>query len=110
MKLLMTEIAKERLIAYGRKLAEENPQKNGNWDIEWCMRVPVVPGRGELPAEIVIGNRHTNFQPYVAWYRFNGEHYAWGDYCDTFDGAFECAMRKMCREIGIEIERSAENE
>ena len=106
MKLNLTESAKAKLIAYGRKLAEENPQKNGNWDIEWAMPVPAIPGKGELSAEIVIGNRHTSFQPYVAWYRFGGDSYTWGDYCNTFAGAFDCAMVKMCRELGLTIEGS----
>ena len=104
MKMTMTDTAKANLIAYGRKIAEENPQKNGNWDIVWAMPVPSVPAKGCLPAEIVIGNRHTDFQPYVAWYRFGGSSYAYGDYCQTFGGAFECAMDKMCRELGIKIE------
>ena len=98
------EDVKVELMAYGRKLAEENPQKNDRWDIEWCLPVPVVPRVGELSAEIVIGNRHTDFQPYVAWYRFGGKNYAYGDYCQTFDGAFNCAIQKMCRELGIEID------
>ena len=100
--MTMTDTAKANLIAYGRKIAEENPQKIDNWDIEWCIPVPVVPAKGCLPAEIVIGNRHTEFQPYVAWHCFGGKSYAWGAYCQTFDGAFDCAMEKLCREIGID--------
>ena len=95
-----------KMIAYGTQLALDNPRKNDRWDIVWAMPVPVVPQKGCLPCEIVIGNRHTEFQPFVAWHCFGGNSYAWGHYCQTFDGAFDCAMDKLCRELGLE--RSAE--
>ena len=88
------EEVKAKLVLYGKQLALDNPRKNDRWDIVWAMPVPVVPQKGCLPCEIVIGNRHTEFQPFV------------GAYCQTFEGAFDCAMDKMCRELGLE--RSAE--
>jgi len=99
------EEVKAKLVLYGKQLALDNPRKNDRWDIVWAMPVPVVPQKGCLPCEIVIGNRHTEFQPFVAWHCFGGNSYAWGAYCQTFEGAFECAMDKMCREIGLNIER-----
>lgn len=100
------EEVRVKMILYGQQLALDNPRKNDRWDIVWAMPVPVEPQKGCLPCEIVIGNRHTEFQPFVAWHCFGGNSYAWGHYCQTFDGAFDCAMEKLCRELGLE--RSAE--
>ena len=106
--LKITEDVKTKLMAYGFRLAQANPRKNDRWDIMWALPVPAVPRPGCMPAEIVIGKRNTEFQPFVAWHCFNGNSYAWGDYNQTFEGAFDCALDKLCRELGIERERSAE--
>jgi len=98
------EERRAKMIALGKQLALDNPRKNDIWDIVWAMPVPVAPQKGCLPCEIVIGNRHTEFQPFVAWHCFGGNSYAWGAYCQTFEGAFDCAMDKMCRELGIREE------
>ena len=52
--------------------------------------------------EIVIGDRHTDFQPYVAWHCFRMESYAWGHYCQTFGGAFDCALEKIKKELHLD--------
>ena len=90
-----------RMIEYGTQLAAQNPRKNGEYDIIWVLPVPIAPQKGCLPCEIVIGKRNTEFQPYVAWHCFGGISYAWGAYCQTFEGAFECAMEKWRREMGV---------
>lgn len=90
-----------KLVALGTQLALDNPRKNDNWDIVWTLPVTTVPQKGCLPCEIVIGNRHTDFQPYVAWHCFGGNSYAWGHYCQTFDGAFDEAMGKWGKEMGL---------
>ena len=93
-----------QLKLYGQQLALDNPRKNDRWDIVWAMPVPSVPQKGCLPCEIVIGNRHTEFQPLVAWHCFGGNSFAWGHDCQTFVGAFNFAMDKMCRELGIKVD------
>ena len=96
--------ARAQLVIYGKELALINPRKNDRWDIVWAIPVPGETPKGCLPCEIVIGKRHTDFQPYVAWHCFGGNSYAWGHYCQTFDGAFDCAIEKLCREVGIKID------
>jgi len=83
--------------------AMQNPRKNEEWDIEWVF--PCPKKEGEPLCEIVIGNRHTEFQPYVAWHCFSGNSYAWGHYCNSLPDAFEEAMYKLMNEIGLPISR-----
>ena len=83
----------------GMEYARKNPRKNGEWDIIWAM--PMPEKEGERSCEIVIGDRHTQFEPFVAWHCFDMESYAWGHYCNTFGGAFEEAIEKMRKELGM---------
>ena len=83
----------ELLILAGEKLARMNPTKNDVWDI--ICAIPLPDKEGERKAELVIGKRDTQFQPYVAWWRFDGKDCAWGDYCQTYDGAKECLLQKI---------------
>lgn len=91
--------ARAKLTLYGNQLALDNMRKNDNWDIIWAIPLPEKPG--ERKCEIVIGNRHTEFQPFVAWHCFDGGSYAWGHYVQTFDDALDCAIDKICMELGI---------
>lgn len=83
------------IVHCGMDYAQKNPRKNDNWDIVWA--IPVTDD-----TEIVIGDRHTDFQPYVAWHCFHGKNYSWGHYCQTFGGAFDCAMEKVRKELHID--------
>ena len=83
----------------GCAIAEHEKRKNADWDIEYIVKLPEKPC--EIPCEIVIGNRHTEFEPYVAWHCFGGNMYAWGHYCQTLEQAMECAKDKIRRELGI---------
>ncbi len=87
------------IVYAGMEYARKNPRKNGNWDIIWAMPMPEKDG--ERSCEIVIGDRHTRFEPFVAWHCFDGESYAWGHYCQTFVGAFGCALEKIRKELGL---------
>ena len=83
------------IVHCGMEFARKYPRKNDNWDIVWS--IPVSDD-----TEIVIGDRHTDFEPYVAWHCFRGESYAWGHYCQTFGGAFDCAMEKVRNELHLD--------
>lgn len=83
------------IIHSGMEYAQKNPRKNDRWDIVWAIHV------GD-DTEIVIGNRHTDFQPFVAWHCFRGNAYSWGHYCNTFGGAFDCAMEKVRKELHLD--------
>ena len=83
------------IVHMGMEYARKAERKNDEWDIVWA--VPVSDD-----TEIVIGDRHTEFQPYVAWHCFRKEHYSWGHYCQTFGGAFDCAMEKICKELHLD--------
>lgn len=87
------------IIVDGMKNAQNNPRKNAEWDIIWSVKMPSK--EGECPCEIVIGDRHTEFEPYVAWHCFNGNQYTWGHYCKTFAGALYEAIGKIKRELGL---------
>ena len=92
------EIAVKRtaeLMYTGLEAARKNPRQNDNWDIVWVLYL----GNG---VEIVIGDRHTDFQPYVAWHCFNGNNYSWGHYCQTFGEAFLQAVEKIGHELHID--------
>ena len=87
------------IVHAGMEYARKNSRKNDNWDIVWAMPMPEKDG--ERSCEIVIGDRHTRFEPFVAWHCFDGESYAWGHYCQTFGGAFDCALEKIRKELGL---------
>ena len=87
------------VVRAGMEYARKCERKNDNWDIIWAMPMPEKDG--ERSCEIVIGNRHTRFEPFVAWHCFDGESYAWGHYCQTFGSAFDCAMEKIRKELGM---------
>lgn len=87
------------LVHMGMEYAQKNPRKNGEWDIIWAM--PMPEKEGERSCEIVIGDRHTQFEPFVAWHCFDMESYAWGHYRQTFGGAFDEAMEKIRKELGM---------
>ena len=72
-------------------------RKNLEWDIE--VAIPLPEKEGWRKEEVVIGNRHTDFQPYVAWLCFEEKDYAYGDYCQTYEEALKCAMDKLDREM-----------
>ena len=55
-------------------------RKNGEWDI--IVTVPLDPG-----TEVVIGDRHTEFEPYVVWWCYNGNDYRQGDYYQKYEDA-----------------------
>lgn len=76
-------------------------RKNCEWDIIMGVQLPIK--YGERPCEVVIGDRHTDFEPYVAWHCFDGKSYSWGHYCDTLDQAIECAIEKVRMELGCDI-------
>ena len=78
--------------------------KRMNDNCEIIMSVNLPTRKGEQTCEIVIGDRHTDFEPYVAWHCFGGESYAWGHYCQTLDEALECAIDKIIHEIGCDEE------
>ena len=66
-----------------------NTRKNGEWDI--IVAVPLDPG-----VEVVIGDRHTDFEPYVVWWCYNGKDYRDGAYIQEYmDAAKELARRIM---------------
>ena len=88
----------ELLFWSGMLIAQDHPHKHLEWDIE-CV-IP-VPKKNDETVYIVIGNRHTDFQPYVAWHWFGDSNYAWGHYCQTFDDAKEEAKYKLRNEIGM---------
>lgn len=81
-------------------------RKNAEWDIIMGVNMPLK--YGELPCEIVIGDRHTDFEPYVAWHCFNGNSYSWGHYCSTIECAIECAVEKVKNELGCTLEYARE--
>ena len=83
------------IVHCGMEFARKYPRKNDNWDIVWA--IPVSDN-----TEIVIGDRHTDFQPFVAWHCFRGKDYSWGHYCQTFGGAFDCAMEKVRKELHLD--------
>ena len=83
------------VVRAGMEYARKVERKNDNWDIVWA--IPVSDD-----TEIVIGDRHTDFQPYVAWHCFRMESYAWGHYCQTFGGAFDCALEKIKKELHLD--------
>ena len=87
------------LVRMGMEYARKTERKNGEWDIIWAM--PMPEKEGERSCEIVIGDRHTEFEPFVAWHCFDMESYAWGHYRNTFGGAFDEAIEKMRKELGI---------
>ena len=89
----------DALFYAGKIIAEQNPRKNLEWDIE-CI-IPVQKFNDDESVEIVIGNRHTEFQPYVAWHCFNGNGYSWGHHCQTEQGAKEEAKYKLIKELGM---------
>lgn len=82
------------VVCAGMEYARKNPRKNDNWDIVWA--IPVSDD-----TEIVIGDRHTDFCPYVAWYCYNGSDYRTGDYTQTFGVVFQCALEKVRKELGL---------
>ena len=88
------------IVHYGMEYARKIERKNDNWDIVWA--IPMPKKEGERFCEIVIGDRHTRFQPYVAWHCFDMESYAWGHYENTFAGDLLEALSKCVREIGEE--------
>jgi len=90
------------LFCCGCAMATLQPRKNDVWDIVCIIAMPEK--EGERKCEIVIGNRHTSFQPYVAWHCFDGNSYAWGHYVQTIDEAWECAKEKIMNELGIRRE------
>lgn len=83
------------IVHCGMEYARKNPRKNDRWDIVWA--IPVSDD-----TEIVIGDRHTDFQPFVAWHCFHGKEYSWGHYCQTFSGAFDCALEKIRKELKLD--------
>lgn len=84
------------MIHVGTQNAKLDPRKNDVWDIVWIYPVPHKDG--ERDCEIVIGDRHTRFEPFVAWHCFDKRDYAWGHYCQTFGQAFMCADEKLHKE------------
>ena len=70
---------------------------NGNYEIIMAVKLPTK--KGERECEIVIGDRKTEFEPYVAWHCFGGRSYAWGYYCQTLEEAISCAIDKVQREL-----------
>ena len=87
------------IVRVGMEYAKNIQRKNDEWDIVWAM--PLPENEGERSCEIVIGDRHTQFEPFVAWHCFDRESYAWGHYCNTFGGAFEEAIEKLRKELGM---------
>lgn len=79
-------------------LAKQKNYRHLEWDIEYV--IPVIKKNGES-LFIVIGNRHTEFQPYVAWHWFGDDNFAWGHYCQTEREAQIEAMDKLKNEFGI---------
>lgn len=75
---------------------------NDNWEIVFTVDLPTR--MGERTCEIVIGDRHTEFEPFVAWHCFGGSDYAWGHYCQTIEEATECAITKVAQELGCDDE------
>lgn len=53
---------------------------NAEWDI--IVAVPLDPG-----VEVVIGDRHTDFEPYVVWWCYDGKDYRQGDYFQKYEDA-----------------------
>ena len=88
------------IVYAGREYARKCERKNDNWDIIWAMPMPEKDG--ERSCEIVIGDRHTKFEPFVAWHCFDMESYSWGHYCQTFGGAFDCALEKIRKELKLD--------
>lgn len=82
----------------GKCTASIENRKNENWDIECIIS---IPKRNEENVEIVIGNRHTDFQPYVTWHCLDKSKYMWGHYCQTIDGVKEEAKQKLRMELGM---------
>lgn len=80
----------------GMQLAEKEHRKNDIWDIVYIHPMPHKDG--EIDTDIVIGDRHTKFEPFVAWYCYHGETkylYYTGDYRQTFAQAYVCALQKI---------------
>ena len=67
--------------------------------IFYSIGVPKVVGLRDT--EVVIGIRPTEFEPYVAWLAMDGVDYAYGDYCQTLQGAIDCAEKKLERELRV---------
>ena len=63
-------------------------RKNCEWDI--IAAIQMDPG-----VEVVIGDRHTDFEPYVCWYCYDGAHYRDGYYCQTYREAAEEVGRRL---------------
>jgi hypothetical protein len=66
-----------------------NTRKNAEWDI--IVAVPLDDN-----TEVVIGNRHTDFEPYVVWWCYDGKDYRDGEYIQEYkDATKELARRIM---------------
>lgn len=75
---------------------------NSEWIIIMGVKLPTRYGEPEC--EIVIGDRGTEFEPYVAWHCFEGDSYCWGHYCGNILGAIREAKDKIRNELHCSAE------
>ena len=88
------------------EMVEKSTRVNESTGHKIIVAIPLPHRDGWADCEVVIGKRSTKFQPWVAWLCFNGTDYAYGDYCQTYEGALRCAMEKLNREIETYCERN----
>ena len=81
------------------ELVAKSTRVNESTGHKIIVAIPLPHRDGWADCEVVIGKRQTEFQPWVAWLCFNGTDYAYGDYCQTYGEALQCANEKMKREM-----------
>ena len=81
------------------QLVEQTDRVNEATGHKIIISIPLPHRDGYADCEVVVGKRPTRFQPWVAWLCFDGKNYAYGDYCQTYFGALECALIKLRREM-----------
>ena len=81
------------------ELVAESTRVNEATGHKIIVAIPLPHRDGWADAEVVIGKRPTEFQPWVAWMCFDKTNYAYGDYCQTYEEAIMCAIEKLKREM-----------